>query len=194
MTTQTSITAEQLAAMPSDGGRCELIAGELHMMTPAGWEHGKVIGRLHFMLAQWVFDRGLGEIFSAETGFLLARNPDTVRAPDIAFIHRDHLPAEPPREVFWPGAPDLAVEVVSAGDTFHEVDDKAMAWLAAGTRLVWVVNPRWHTVTEYRSGAAVHTFTEADELSGGEVIPGFRCALREVFGAGAPPAPRTAGS
>jgi len=85
------------------------------------------------------------------------------------------------------------VEVVSAGDTFHEVDDQAKAWLAAGTRLVWVVNPRWRTVTEYRPEAAVHTFTEADELNGGEVLPGFRCALRDVFGAGVPPAPAAPG-
>jgi Uma2 family endonuclease len=132
-------------------------------------------------LAQHVKDRDLGKVFSTETGFTIARDPDTVRAPDAAFIHKDHLPATPPEEAFWPGPPDLAVEVVSPGDTTGEIDDKVKAWLDAGSAMVWVVNPKWRSVTVYRSATDIKTLTENDELSGQDVMPGFRCRLREIF-------------
>ena len=125
-------------------------------------------------------DHGLGTVLGAETGFTLSRDPDTVRVPDIAFIRRDRLPVELP-EGYWPAAPDLAVEVVSPNDTIREVDEKAKAWLAAGTMMVWVVNPAWHTVTVYRSATDIKTLTEDDELTGDDVLPGFRCRIAEIF-------------
>lgn len=167
--------------MPDDGYRYELIAGELKKMMPAGWKHGVVGGRLGSLLGQHVLDHKLGQIFLAETGFLLARNPDTVRAPDIAFIHKDHLPAAPPEEAFWPGGPDLAVEVVSPGDTTGEIDEKVKAWLGAGTSMVWVVNPAWRSVTVYRSPTDIKTLTEHDELRGEATLPGFRCRVGDIF-------------
>ena len=150
-------------------------------MTPAGWKHGMIGGRLVPLLGQHVREQGLGEVFLAETGFLLARDPDTVRAPDIAFICKARLLAAEPEEAFWPGAPDLAVEVVSPGDTTGEIDDKVKAWLAAGAKAVWVVSPAWRTVTVYRSAADIRTLTEQDELSGDDVVPGFRCPVRDIF-------------
>ena len=104
MSTTTPITAEQLLRMPNDGFRYELVAGELKKMTPSGWEHGAVGGKLHALLGRHILEHRSGRIFFAETGFLLSRDPDTVRAADIAFIRKDHLPATPPREAFWPGA------------------------------------------------------------------------------------------
>src|SRR5208283_3813728 len=115
------------------------------------------------------------------TGFLLGRGPDTVRAPDIAFIHRDHLPPKVPEDAFWPGAPDLAVEVVSPNETYREVDEKARAWLAAGAQLVWVVNPLLQTVSVYRSDGTIVTLAARDELAGEDVLPGFSCRLDEIF-------------
>ncbi|MHB1034520.1 MAG: Uma2 family endonuclease [Pirellulales bacterium] len=181
MSVHTLITADQLLRMPDDGHRYELVAGELRKMTPAGWEHGLVGGRLHALLTGHVVARKLGEVFLAETGFLLSRDPDTVRAPDIAFIRRDHFPEILPKESFWPGAPDLAVEVVSPGDTIKQIDDKVNAWLAAGAMMVWVVNSAWRSVTVYRSATDIKTLSEEDELSGGDVVPGFRCKVGEMF-------------
>ncbi len=181
MSTITLVTADQLLAMPDDGYRYELVAGELQKMTPAGWKHGAIGGLLQGWLARYVEQHGLGRIFLAETGFLIARDPDTVRAPDIAFIHKDHLPAENPEDAFWPGAPDLAVEVVSPGDTFKDVDDKVKAWLDAGAMMVWVVNPNGRNVTVYRSTTDVKTLTENDELDGRDVVPGFRCRVGDIF-------------
>ncbi len=181
MSTTTRVTAEQLLRMPDDGSRYELVAGELKKMTPASWRHGAIAGRLHGWLARHVEEHELGTIFTAETGFLLARDPDTVRAPDVAFIHKEHFPAAPPEEAFWPGAPDLAVEVLSPYDTLGEIDEKVKAWLDAGAAMVWVVNPRWRNVVVYRSATDIKTLTDRDELTGEETVPGFRCRVGDLF-------------
>lgn len=123
----------------------------------------------------------LGEVLLAETGFLLSRDLDTVRAPDIAFIHNNHLSATVPEETFWPGAPDLAVEVLSPGDTSGEIDEKVKAWLDSGTTVVWVVNPAWRNVTVYRSPTDVKILTENDELTGEDAVGGFRCRVGDIF-------------
>jgi len=177
----TPVTAEQLLHMPSDGCRYELLAGELRMMSPGGWRHGEVGGWLHALIGNYLVQRRIGKLFFAETGFIISRDPDTVRAPDIAFVHNDHLPADLPDDAFWPGAPDLAVEVVSPSDIYREVDEKAKAWLAAGAQLVWVVNHIERTVSVYRAGEVALTLTEAEELSGEDLLPGFRCRIAEIF-------------
>lgn len=181
MSATTPVTAEQLLRMPNDGFRYELVAGELKKMPPSDWRHGAVGGQLHSLLGLRILRDRAGRIFLAKTGFLLSRDPDTVRAPDIAFIRKDHLPASPPREAFWPGAPDLAVEVASPGDTVREIDDKVKAWLDAGAMAVWVVNPAWQSVTVYRSTTDIRVLTVNDELTGDEIVPGFRCRVGEIF-------------
>jgi Uma2 family endonuclease len=120
-------------------------------------------------------------MFGAETGFRLANNPDTVRAPDIAFIAKENLPAEMPRDGFWPGAPDLAVEVLSPSDRTGEVDEKIDAWLAAGCAAVWVVDPKLQTVTVYRSRTDIQVKTAGETLPGDPVVPGFSCRVDELF-------------
>ncbi|HEV8061926.1 MAG TPA: Uma2 family endonuclease [Gemmataceae bacterium] len=135
MSTRTeTVTADGLLQMPNDGLRRELIAGELREMTPSGFEHGCVTMNFSVPLGSFVKENDLGVVSAAETGFLLATNPDTVRAPDVAFVARERL--EPVRKLagFFPGAPDLAVEVISPGDTYSEVEDKVQAWLHAGCR------------------------------------------------------------
>jgi len=159
--------------MPDDGYRYELVGGELKRMSPAGWKHGRVGGRLARMLGLHAEQHGLGEVFLAETGFLLARDPDTVLAPDIAFIRQERLAAMKSEEAFWPGAPDLAVEVISPGDTAREIDEKVKAWLDGGALAAWVVSPAWRTVTIYRSATDIKVLTERDELSGEGVVPGL---------------------
>src|SRR5690606_28195581 len=145
--TTTLVTADELLAMPTGmGKRCELVEGELREKSPAGWRHGKVTVRLTSRLDAHVEANDLGVVFGAETGFRLASDPDTVRAPDISFISKQKLPEQEPSEGFWPGAPDLAVEVLSPSDRTGEVDEKIEAWLEAGCAAVWVVNPKSKTV------------------------------------------------
>jgi Uma2 family endonuclease len=175
------ITAEDLLRLPDDGLRYELVRGELRKMTPAGHQHGRIAINITTPLDQHVRAHNLGVVYAAETGFKLATDPDTVRAPDVAFIRRDRVEAVGDVEGYWPGAPDLAVEVISPSDTYTEVEEKIFYWLDAGVRLVIAANPRQHTVTVYRSRADIVLLTEDDTLDGSDVVPGWILPVREVF-------------
>ncbi|SIO58700.1 Endonuclease, Uma2 family (restriction endonuclease fold) [Singulisphaera sp. GP187] len=174
-------TADELWKMPNTGARLELVRGELRSMSPAGFEHGFIIMRIARPLDQFVTDHQLGVVVGAETGFKIATDPDTVLAPDIAFVRRERLPQTGLPKAFWPGAPDLAVEVVSPGDTVEEVDEKVADWLGAGTKAVWIVKPRTRSVTVYHSPSAFTVFTADEEFDGGELLPGFRCRVGDWF-------------
>ncbi len=178
-TTEPLITAEYLLRA-HDLGRCELVRGELIMMSPAGAEHGRIIYNIEARLAPYVLQRGVGCIFGAETGFHIAHDPDTVRAPDIAFVSMDRLPPQPPKG-FFPGPPDLAVEVVSPDERENEVLAKVQNWLDVGCRAVWLVDPRRQTVGVYQSGNETQVFGLSDTLVGGPLLPGFSLAVAEVF-------------
>jgi Uma2 family endonuclease len=180
-TTLQQVTADELFMMPKDGFRYELVKGELRKMSPAGGEHGAVIVNVTVLLGQHVKSKKLGVCFGAETGFKIATDPDTVRAPDVAFVSRERIPESGIPKKFWPGAPDLAVEVLSPGDTLEEVEEKVEDWLASGTRAVWVVSPKRRSVTAYRSMTDVTRLSETDALDGGDVVPGFRCKVSEFF-------------
>lgn len=175
------MTAEELFRMPQDGFRYELVKGELKRMAPAGSEHGVFEMNLGSPLHQYVKAHNLGLVFGAETGFTIATDPDTVRAPDIAFVRRERIPKEGIPKGYWPGPPDLAVEVISPNDTYEEVEEKVAEWLAAGTAMVWALNPRRRTVTVYRSLTDITVLTENDELTGEDVVPGFRCRVADIF-------------
>ncbi len=182
MSTTSLVTADELLALPTGmGKRYELVQGELRVMSPSGWRHGNVVSTLHGKLLTYVNEHDLGIMFGAETGFRLARNPDTVRDPDIAFIAKQNIPAELPDEGFWPGAPDLAVEVPSPGDRVGEVEEKIDAWLRAGCAAVWIVDPKRESVAIYRSRTDVQVDWTGDTLTGDALLPGFSCAVSELF-------------
>ena len=182
MSTTTLITAAELLAMPTGmGKRYELLAGELREMSPSGWRHGKVASRLNARLDIYVEEHDLGLVFGAETGFRLASNPDTVRAPDVSFISKQNVPEREPNDGFWPGAPDLAVEVLSPGDRTGEVNEKIDAWLSAGCNAVWVVDPKRKTVTIHRSRSDIQVKAAGDVLNGDPIVPGFSCTVDELF-------------
>jgi Uma2 family endonuclease len=176
------VTADELLEMQDDGYRYELVEGELRRMSPAGDEHGRVGMELAIPLGSHVKKNNLGKLYLAETGFLVKTNPDTVRAPDIAFVRMERIKLSPGARGYRVGAPDLAVEVVSPGDKVSKVEEKVAEWLEAGARMVWVVSPRLHTVTVYRSLTDIVTLTAKDKLDGGEVVPGFEINLAEIFG------------
>jgi Uma2 family endonuclease len=182
MSTTTYVTADQLLALPSGMGKhYELVAGELRVMSPAGWRHGKVAARLAAKLGTYIVEHDLGEAFGSETGFRLARNPDTVRAPDFSFIAKTNLPEREPVEAYWPGAPDLAVEVLSPDDRPREVEEKTQAWLDAGCLLVWNVDPKLKTIRSYDANGDVKVFEIGDVFSAETILPGFFCSVEELF-------------
>jgi Uma2 family endonuclease len=172
-------TAEQLL-QAGDIGRCELVKGELRMMIPPAYEHGRITFRFGYLLGAHVEPRRLGTILAAETGFLLSRDPDTVRAPDVAFVRAEREPG--PIRGYFPGAPDLAVEVLSPEDRPGSVREKVAEWLEAGTLAVWVVDPRQRTVTVHEPNHEPRVRGESECLRGGEVLPGFELPVREIFG------------
>jgi len=172
-------TADALLNAPGLG-RCELIRGELIMMSPSGFEHGRLASRIDRRLGDFVEKNALGIVTGAGTGFVIARDPDTVRAPDVGFVRSERAP-EQPTPGFFPGPPDLAVEVLSPNDRAGEVSAKVQDWLAAGCRAVWVVDPGKRTVAVYESGRQEVRFSIADELQGGDLLPGFRLPVAEIF-------------
>lgn len=175
------MTADDLWRLPSDGTRHELVKGELQTMPPSGFEHGVVGINLSTPLDQHVRGNKLGLVVGAETGFLITQNPDTVRGADIGFVSRERVRAVGVPRSYWPGSPDLAVEIVSPHDTVFQVDTKVQEWLDAGARMVWVVNPRQRTVTVYRPGENPVVLTTKDTLDGLDVVPGFQWPVASLF-------------
>jgi Uma2 family endonuclease len=180
-TTQTRMTADELLRMPDDGMRHELIRGELTMMAPAGNEHGEIAHNVSLLLGNHVKAERLGKVLICDPGFIIERDPDTVRAPDVAFISKERVPASGLPKGFAPFAPDIAVEVLSPSDAQVEVEEKIDQWLRAGVTLVWVVNPRIRTVTVHRTGRDPRILRENDTLGGEEVCPGFSVRVAEIF-------------
>jgi len=176
------VTADEFFEI-ARGRRAELIRGEVVWMAPAGGEHGFYANEINFPISAHVRSEKLGIVCTAETGFTIAHNPSTVRAPDVAFVSNEKLQSiggKPPKK-FWPFAPDLAVEVVSPGDTAEEIETKVQEWFDGGAREVWVAYPRTRTIHLHRSVSEVVVLHESDTLTGGNVLPGFECPVAEIF-------------
>ena len=174
------VTAEDLLQLPSDGYRYELFRGELRQMPPAGDEHGRLAMKLGWRLAQFVEKNGLGYVYAAETGFKLAENPDTVRAPDIAFISQAGSEKQVPVKGYRKGAPDLAVEVISPNDRPNEVAEKVYEWLFYGAKEVWVLVPEQRTLTRYRPNEMFRILKEEDTLTS-PLFPEWELPLGTIF-------------
>jgi Uma2 family endonuclease len=173
------VTIEEFERLPDDASRLELVRGHVVREPPAGFEHCGIAARITAYLDTYVRRQALGRIVTGEPGFVLFDDPPTVRAPDVAFVVRDRLPKDP--RGFPRLAPDLAVEIVSPSNILSEIQDKVFDYLDAGTRLVWVVEPRGRTVTVYRSREEIGILTPSQEIDGGEVLPGFRVEVSELF-------------
>jgi len=165
---------EQYAGKPY-----ELVRGEIVEVTPTGISHGAVARRISALLGAFVDAHGLGEVVGAETGFWLAS--DTLRAPDCAYIAAEKMASLAEAERYAPFAPDLAVEVVSPGDTASDIRDKVDLYRAAGTGLVWVIYPALRKVDVYLPDGTAREVGAEGTLDGGEVLPGLQIAVKEVF-------------
>jgi Uma2 family endonuclease len=176
----TVVTADDLPRLTPPNKLSELVRGVLVVREPPGYRHGQVTFRLAKALSAYVDERGLGEVLAAETGFKLFSDPDTVRAPDVAFVSRARLP-DPPPEGFAAMAPDLVVEVLSPGDRPGEVLAKVGDWLSAGSALVWVVDPVHRRARVYRADGSERLVAEDGILDGDNVVPGFSYPLAALF-------------
>lgn len=182
-TTRAMWTAEQLLALPESTGPCELVRGELVREPSPGAEHGWLAARVCIRIGGFVDERKLGLTFGAETGFVLRRDPDTVRAPDFAFVRRERIGAERLPRGYLSVVPDLIFEVMSPSDRLAAVREKIADWLASGTTVAVVVDPVHEAVFVHRANAPVEILATGDTLRAEDVLPGFALALTDLFAA-----------
>ena len=174
------LTADELERISIPGKVTELVRGRLVVREPPGTRHGAIAMNLGYVLADFVRRHGMGAVFAQDTGFKIGSDPDTVRAPDVAFVARERLDRISPRG-YAPLAPDLLAEVLSPDDRPGEVLAKVGDWLAAGARLVWVVDPERREARVYRGDGSLTVLGEHDNLDGGDVLPGFSCAVAQIL-------------
>jgi len=169
---------EQYAGKPYD-----LIDGEVIEIMPTGVEHGMMEHRLSRRLGNWADDSHMGRVLVGEVGVQLG--PHTVRGVDIAFLSNASLAKIKHPHKYLPFGPDLAVEIVSPGNTANEIASKVDLYLRAGTRLVWIVYPELQRIDIYEAGGRFKSVKVGDMLDGGDVLPGLQIPVSDLF----PPAP-----
>lgn len=180
MTTTTIMTADELFHIPDDALNRELVAGELVIMSPDNNDHGEIVAAIIELLRAYVRVNNLGRV-STNVGFKLYQNPDTVLAPDVAFVSTDRAPIEPSRRGFIALCPDLAVEVLSPSNTASEINRKLRLYLDTGARQVWIVDPEARTVTIHTPDRIARTLLEGEIVDSGDVVPGFTISVTEAF-------------
>jgi Uma2 family endonuclease len=172
-------TDAELLAFPKDGYEREIVNGEL-IVSPAGSEHGSICMRIAGPLSTFVLARDLGEVLDGQTGCRM--KSDDLFSPDISFVTPKRWRAhQSTGETFFPGGPDLAVEVLSPGDTLGITEEKIAQYFENGTRLAWIVQPRGRIVTIYHGPTADRLLTISDSLDGEDIVPGFTLPLSQVF-------------
>lgn len=176
-----TMTADELLAMPDDGIRRELVDGEIREMTPAGWQHGRIAGNIAGELRAYVRAHRLGAMATAEASYRLAADPDTVRVPDVSFVRQERIDQVGDPAGYWPGAPDLAFEVISPNDRYSEVRAKVDEYLGAGTAMVVLVDTQNRQVIVFRPSGTRTELTEDDVLEGEDVVPGWKLPVRDIF-------------
>ena len=180
MTITRLITSDELLVRQPSDKDVELVRGRMIVREPPKPFHGMYAAKLGFLVSQHVYAERLGAVFAQDTGFQIASDPDTVLAPDLAFIRAERLPSAG-EEGYWRIAPDLVAEILSPSHRRKKVLRKVHDWLGAGVRLVWVIDPARGEACMYGSDGT-ETMVPADgELTGGDVLPGFRCGVRDVF-------------
>ena len=180
-TSATVMTVEEFLSTDVPEGKAELVRGELRVTPPPGAPHGMAAINLVFMLGDYVRQRGLGCVFGDSFGYELVRLPHTVRVPDASFVRADRLPKDGVGPGLLKFAPDLAIEVLSPSETASDLEEKLDDYTIAGTPLIWVVDPVRRTVRVIADDAPVRWLREGDTLDGGKTIPGFSCAVSDIF-------------
>jgi len=180
MTSTQLMTADELLATGSDAPY-ELWEGVLREVSPSGFRSGAVGSRLQILVGQFVLERGLGLTTNADAGYVLSEVSQTVVAPDIGFVRANRLADNVPDRGFFPGRPDLAVEVISPTDERADIDRKQSLYARAGVPLVWWVDSERRTVTVHRPGQNPEILDESAMLDGGEILPGFQLKISRIF-------------
>lgn len=180
MTLSPPMTAAEVERPSLPGKQVELVRGRLVVREPPGTRHGAIAANLVYYLSDFARRQGAGIVLAQDTGFKIAADPDTVRAPDVAFLARERT-SQIPERGYAELAPDLVVEIVSPGDAPAELLAKVADWLAAGSRLVWVIDPERAEARIYRKDGSLSVLPKNGTLDGEDVLPGFLCPLKDVL-------------
>ena len=173
-------TEKELAELPKDDGKYELVDGELELMSPAHIDHGQVCAKIIIYLGSHVLTKRLGFIAEGQTGFWMANG--NLRSPDVSFIsHSTNAKLQRLPTGFFKGAPDLAIEVVSPGDRPKQVTEKIADYFSSGSKLVWVIYPKNRSARIFRKPGESQLIGENETLKGEDVVPGFSLRLSELF-------------
>jgi Uma2 family endonuclease len=171
-------TVEDVERLPDDAFRYALIRGMLYRMPPTKPRHGRITNVIGRLVGDFVAAHDLGAVYD-QSGFILARAPDALLAPDLAFVRTARIPAD--EDVYPELAPDLAIEVISPSQRGPSIDEKIMLYLEAGTRLVWAIDPARRFVRVCRPDGSDRLLTDADMLDGEDVLPGFQIPITRLF-------------
>lgn len=174
-------SVEDLYTLPDDDRHYELVHGQFVSEPPPGGRHGRIAARLVQRIGAHVEAQRLGVVLTCDTGFILHRRPDTVRAPDVAFVRRERYIAFDDEISALPGPPDIAIEVLSPSDSFTGVHAKVADYLAAGTPLVWIVDPDQRQVSSYRDLLEPQITTESGKMTAEDLLPGFCLSVADIF-------------
>lgn len=176
------MTVEDLRQISEDEKPGELVRGEWVEVSRPTLRHGDLMAQIVFLLRLYLQRNPIGRVVCGDPGFILERHPDTLRGPDVAFVSKERIPPEGIPDDWFEGAPDLAVEIVSKSQTAHEAGLKALDYLRAGTKMVWVVDPQSRTVAVYTPPNKIQILRESETIDGGDVLPNFQCKVSELFG------------
>jgi Uma2 family endonuclease len=174
------LSSQDFWQLPDEGTRRDLVRGEVIETMPPGGQHGAIAVVLAMLLRIWT-KRNAGGYVGVEAGYILARNPDTIRGPDVSYVQAKRIPPAGIPEGFWDLAPDLAVEVVSPNETAEDVREKVRDFLHAGTPLIWTIYPRTREVIVHTPDGLARTFSPGDTLVFPDILPGFTCTVAELF-------------
>ena len=174
------ITAAELGRINLPNKSTELVRGQLVVREPPSTEHGRLQTNLAYLITDFVRRNQLGVVFGQDTGFRISSNPDTVRGPDVAYVAQDRA-GQIPRRGYAALAPDLLAEIISPEDRPGEILEKVGEWLQAGTKLIWVLEPRRQEVRVYRGDGSLTIVGPDGSLDGEDILPGFCCALADIL-------------
>ena len=175
------MTLEEVKQLNPDEQPGELVRGVFVPMSKPTVRRGSLVAHIARLLDTFAEGKSLGEVVIGNAGFVLSREEELLRGPDVAFISRERIPAEGLPDDWWEGAPDLAVEIVSRTQNAHELARKALDYLQAGTKMVWVVDPESKTVAVYTPPNQIRILCEDEVLDGGDVLPGFQIKVGDLF-------------
>jgi len=179
MGTKTLLSLEEFERLPDNGMRHELNKGDLVEMPPPGFDHTRLAKKIARILEQFAEPKGLGEVF-VEAGFQLSIDPPTYRQPDVCFLTASRL-NKAWEGKYLQGAPELAIEIVSPGNSAADLEEKVEQYLGAGGRAVWVVYPKLRRVHVHRPDGTITALTGHQQLTGDDILPGLSIPVANLF-------------